>query len=88
MSNAPENIYVTLNYATKNWLDMPSLNPVPRIKYRRADLPPIGAECLRNEKVRALIQEATMLADWVEYEVGADQPYEIRAALAAMKGVK
>lgn len=37
------------------WHNVPVQN-ADAVEYRRADLPPTEAECLRNEKVRALVE--------------------------------
>ncbi len=61
MSNAPERIWADGNaeWDSGSWgLDKEFDND---IEYRRADLPPTIAECLRNEKVRALVEAAQKL---------------------------
>lgn len=53
-SEMPERIWARDN---GDWLSKP-FSGDGGTEYRRADLPPTDAECLRNEKVRALVEAA------------------------------
>jgi len=67
-----------------------AMKPTNSTEYRRADLPPTDAECLRNEKVRALVEavrrERNMLCQDMDMQIKASDAVE--AALAALPEVK
>jgi hypothetical protein len=61
MSDAPERIYMDPDIKFPECEKQYACD----IEYRRADLPPTDEECLRNEKVRALVEALTL---WDAYD--------------------
>jgi len=57
------------------------------VEYRRADLPPTNEECLRNEKVRALVEAAEMARN--RLEMIADETWHLdgRGLKRNIKGI-
>ena len=68
------------------WADA-QMTPEFETAYRRADLPPTDAECLRNEKVQALIEAARKtrgeIDRWVT--VNGSTYDQLSAAIAALE---
>ncbi len=102
MSDAPKTIWVKITRTKSNTPEpdfvfangsLWEVNFDPHYQYRRADLPPTDAECLRNEKVRALVEALRYMVNHAEQLERLDGVYweatEIsRAVLAALLEVK
>ncbi len=105
MSEAPERIFAwKSDIGTGAWISAhDEIIRKNETEYRRADLPPTDEECLRNEKVKALVgllEEARSdLVSYISHELTrAQYPdtyrsdmelcWKIDAAIAAMQEVE